>query len=45
MNPTMTDLYVLLVIFGVSLCLGGVLAGAAYLLKAVCDWIREELKK
>lgn len=45
MDPTMTDVYVLLVIFGVSLCLGGVLAGAAYLFKAVCDWIYEELKK
>lgn len=40
----MVDIYVLLVIFGVSLCLGGVLAGAVYLLKAACDWIREELK-
>nr|DAM57173.1 MAG TPA: Lipopolysaccharide assembly protein A domain [Caudoviricetes sp.] len=41
----MVDIYVLLMIFGVSLVLGGILAGVSYLLKVVCDRIREELKK
>lgn len=45
MDVTMIDIYVLLVIFGVSLVLGGILAGVTYLLKVVFDRIREELKK
>ena len=44
MDVTMVDIYVLLVIFGVSLVLGGILAGVSYLLKVTCDRIREELK-
>lgn len=45
MDVSMVDIYVLLVIFGVSLVLGGILAGVSYLLKVACDRIREELKK
>nr|DAH54650.1 MAG TPA: Lipopolysaccharide assembly protein A domain [Caudoviricetes sp.] len=45
MDVTMVDIYVLLVVFGVSLVLGGILAGVSCLLKAAYDRIREELKK
>lgn len=45
MDVTMIDVCVLLVIFSVSLVLGGILAGVSYLLKVVFDQICEKLKK